>query len=161
MNLILKKILVGTAIGAWTLMPCASSAAELKLQVKTPWVRLAPPNAPTTAGYLVLHNPTAQPINVVAVESALAESTQLHAHVLERGMMAMREVEKIEVPAGGEVTFAPGSYHIMFIGMKTPLKEHDKVAFTLILADGQKILVHAPVQFMPKSAIKAHEKQSP
>ena len=37
----------------------------------------------------------------------------------------------VAVPAGGEVAFKPGGYHVMFMDLKQPLKKGDKVKATL------------------------------
>ena len=49
-----------------------------------------------------------------------------------KGVMKMRQItEGVEIPAGGEVALKPGAYHIMFIGLKAPVKEGDKFSGTL------------------------------
>ncbi len=51
---------------------------------------------------------------LLSAESPIAGKTELHAHIHEDGMMKMREVENIDIPANSTRTLKPGSYHIMF-----------------------------------------------
>src|SRR3546814_16001747 len=50
------------------------------------------------------------------------------------GVMSMRPLpDGLAVPAGGEVTFAPVGYHLMFIGLKRPLTKGESVPGKLTL----------------------------
>jgi copper(I)-binding protein len=62
------------------------------------------------------------------------------------GVMTMKRVDAIPVPAGGEVTLKPGSYHVMLIGLKKPLKTGDAVELHLRFEKAGKLDVSAPVQ---------------
>ena len=61
------------------------------------------------------------------------------------GVMTMKRVDAIPVPAGGEVTLKPGSYHVMLIGLKKPLKTGDAVELHLRFERAGKLDVSAPV----------------
>jgi copper(I)-binding protein len=50
---------------------------------------------------------------------------------LEDGVMKMRPLERIELPAGTAVKLAPGGLHIMLIDLKQPLQRGEKVPVTL------------------------------
>jgi copper(I)-binding protein len=50
---------------------------------------------------------------------------------MEAGVMRMRPVARIELPAGKSVRLAPGGLHVMLIDIKQPLKPGDKVPLTL------------------------------
>jgi hypothetical protein len=58
----------------------------------------------------------------------------------------MKRVTSVAVPAGGEVTFKPGSYHVMLIGLKKPLKAGDAVELHLRFEKAGTIDVNAPVR---------------
>lgn len=126
-----------------------SRAAEDELTVEAPYVRLAPPHAPATAAFMVIRNSGASPRTLVAAESPAAKQVELHDHVHENGMMKMRQVSDIVVPAHGQVEFKPGGLHIMLIGLNAPLKAGDPVNFTLHFADGALRQFAAPVKAEP------------
>lgn len=50
--------------------------------------------------------------------------------------MKMRPVPAIAVKAHGQTQLKPGSFHIMLIELKQPLKEGETVALTLGFDDG-------------------------
>lgn len=64
-----------------------------------------------------------------SVDPAMADDAQVHETVMEGGSATMREVDGIDVPAGGELVLKPGSYHIMLLGVKEKLSAGD--TFTL------------------------------
>jgi hypothetical protein len=47
------------------------------------------------------------------------------------GVMEMRPIEAIDVPAKSSVTLRPGGLHVMLIGLKNDLKVGDVVRLTL------------------------------
>ena len=51
----------------------------------------------------------------------------------------MQSVASTPLSAGGRVTFAPGGYHLMFLGLKRPLKVGDSLAATLVFASGARV----------------------
>lgn len=109
------------------------------------YARAAPPGQPTGAVYLTLTNHSARSRTLVAATSPDAQVVELHSHVHEDGMMRMRRVERIEIPAGGSVSFEPGGLHLMLIGLKGDLAPGDEVGLILDFDDGSKLQVPAPV----------------
>lgn len=100
----------------------------------------------TSAAYMTLVNNTDTPDRLVEVSTAVAEVVELHNVEMENGVMKMRPVEGIEVPAGGEVSLEPGSYHAMLIGLTQDLSEGDTVTLTLTLENAGTIELEAPVR---------------
>lgn len=102
------------------------------------WSR--PAAAGTTAvGYLRLANPGSKPAVLVTVESPLATRGEMHNTSMVGGVMRMAAETRVEVPAHGEVAFAPGGRHLMFVGVKTALKPGDVLPATLVFADGRRV----------------------
>ncbi len=124
----------------------AVHASGDRLQVIAPYVRAVPPGQDQTAAYLVLRNSAEHQAALVAASSPAAHTTELHTTVKENGMMKMRPVTRIEIPAGGEVRLAPGGPHIMLIGLKEPLTEGKSVTLNLRFEDGTTRSVQAPVR---------------
>lgn len=111
------------------------------------WVRLLPPTQPNTAAYMTLRNLTDADLHIVAAESPAARATELHNHIQDAaGVMRMREVEAIVVPAHGEVALKPGGLHVMLIDLIEPLQEGRVVPITLYVEGVQDLQVRALVQ---------------
>ena len=90
---------------------------------------------------MVLANHGAAPDVLEKVESPLAARVEMHASSMADGVMSMKKVDTVSVPGGGEVTFGPGGYHLMFVGLTKTLKAGDEAPATLSFASGAKIKV--------------------
>jgi copper(I)-binding protein len=126
--------------------PYALFAANTALTVVAPYVRLAPPGASATGAFMLIRNSGSTDRKLVKATSPAARTAELHNHINENGVMKMREVQSIDINANGQIELKPGSYHIMLIGMKNPLKEGDTVPITLTFDDGRKKQIAAPVR---------------
>ena len=144
--------------------PTAASPPE-GLQALDAWIRPAvlPQGSPTpdpdhehesergsgviSALYFTIENHGDQSAQLVGVESEIARVAELHETRDEDGLMRMRRVESVDVPAGGEVVFEPGGFHVMLIDINRPLEPGDEVAVTLIFSSGERLeLSPVPVQ---------------
>lgn len=122
----------------------AVNAADI--EVVDPYVPLLPPGVRTGAAYLRIRNVGARDMTLVAAFSPAADAVELHTHIDDAGVLRMRQVREIAVPAGSEVVFKPGGYHVMLIGLPLPLLAGDKVAIMLRFADGTAKTVEAVVR---------------
>lgn len=86
----------------------------------------------TSAAYMTLVNRADEPDMLISAATDAVEVVELHNNEIdENGVMRMRPVESIEIPAKGEVALAPGGYHVMLIGLKQDLVEGATVNLTL------------------------------
>lgn len=122
--------------------PASTGAA---IAVESPWARATPPSAPTGAIYFTLHNAGHGDDRLIAASTPAAKKAELHTHLMEGDIMRMREVAAVPVPAGKDVRFVPGGYHVMLMGLNHPLKQGDKVELTLTFEKAGKITVSAPI----------------
>ena len=113
--------------------------------VQEPYVRLAPPNAPATAAFMVLKNGGDKDVKVMKADNPASKLTELHTHINDNGVMKMRPVPAIEIKAKGETKLQPGGLHVMLINLKAPMKEGDVVPITLTFDDGSSKNVDAKV----------------
>lgn len=107
------------------------------LGVEAPWVREAPPGMQMMAGYATLKNASDKEINVVDVESDAFGDVELHTTKTVDGVAKMIQQEKLTVPAGGELTLAPGGYHLMLMMPKERYTEGKALEMTLKLDNGE------------------------
>ena len=87
--------------------------------------------AANAAGYLVITNPTGAADRLVSALSPRAERVELHEMRMDAGMMQMRQVEAIDIPAGGSITLEPGGLHLMFMGVTAPFVAGEAIPVTL------------------------------
>ena len=58
----------------------------------------------------------------------MAKVVQIHTMSMENGVMKMRHLtDGLEIAPGQTVVLKPGSFHVMFMGLKKPLKKGDEV----------------------------------
>ena len=115
------------------------------IAVRDAWIREPPPRSPA-AGYLIIENRSALPIELVEVETGAAERTEIHVMEHREGKMTMRRADGVPVPADGEVALQPGGTHLMLIRLRRELKAGDDVTLVLRFADGTLKRVVAPVR---------------
>ncbi len=120
------------------------------LEISHAYVREVPPVSPTSAGFMTIKNLTNKAIKIVSAESQVAEKTELHNHINDNGVMRMREVPFIKIPANGQIKLKPAGLHIMLIGLKQPIKAYQNIDITLRLENGDETLVSMPVKSMKK-----------
>jgi copper(I)-binding protein len=126
--------------------PLLAAGLADQISVVDPYVRMAPPGAKTTAAFMTIRNTSDRNLHIVSASTRIANTTELHNHLNDGGVMRMRQVKEIALPAKGEAQLKPGGYHIMLIDMQAPLKEDDKVAITLGFSDGGTKTVEVPVK---------------
>jgi copper(I)-binding protein len=140
----LRTLVLVTALAVAT----SAAAATTSLQIKGGWSRPAPAGG-TGAGYFTVINAGSKPETLTHVESPLAQKVEMHSMTMDGTVMKMGPVTSIVVPAGGQVSFAPGGYHLMMIGLKKPLAVGDKAPLTLTFASGAKMATTLSVGVMP------------
>lgn len=127
-----------------------------ELLIKHPWSRATVPAAKVAGGYLTVVNPTAQADKFVSVTAEIATRTELHEMSMKDGVMSMRAVTGgLDVPANGELALEPGKggnagYHLMFLGLKRPLKQGEKFAGTITFEKAGTVNVEFAVEAIGK-----------
>lgn len=116
------------------------------VKAENPFVRAVPPGQPNSAAFMVLNNSSAVAHQVVSATSPVANTVELHTHTNNNGVMEMRQIPQIDVPANGKAVLAPGGLHIMLIELRQELKAGESVAVTLTFEDGSTAVVDAPIQ---------------
>ncbi|MBA1190531.1 copper chaperone PCu(A)C [Pseudomonas entomophila] len=125
------------------------------LHIAHPWSMQLPPNAPSVAAYFVVHNNAAVDDRLLGVDSPITDDAQLHAHVqTDDGLMRMQPVQSVVVPAGQDLTFAPGAYHVMLMHPteRTSLSDGQRFPLTLHFEKAGDVTVQVLVQREPPKA---------
>ena len=108
-----------------------SFSVQAQIQIEKPWVRATPPGAQVAGGYMLIRNAGAAGDRLVSASSPVAGKVELHVHVNDNGVMKMREVKGYDVPAKGGFELKPGGAHLMFLDIKRPFKEGEKLPVKL------------------------------
>lgn len=129
------------------------------IQVDGAWSRATAPGQGDAMADLSITSK--QAATLVGISSTACKSVELHSMTHENGVMKMREVKTLELPAGKRVSLGESGYHLMLIGLKAPLKAGDAVPLTLkIKATGKrKVKVEAKAEVKPLAEAKAEAAQ--
>lgn len=102
------------------------------LKVAQPWARATPKGAAVGGGYFKITNTGAAPDKFIGGSVGISSGFEVHEVSMENGVMKMRMLPGgIEIKPGETVTLKPGGYHIMFTGLKQPLKQGETFKATL------------------------------
>lgn len=118
------------------------------LHIAHPWSQELPPNAPNVAAYFVVHNNGSSADTLLSIDSPISDDVQLHEHVHKDGLMKMQQVQRVEVPAGKDLVFAPGAYHVMLMQPKdrSLLSDGKRFPMTLHFEKAGDVTVDVAVQ---------------
>ena len=108
-----------------------SFSVQAQIQIEKPWARATAPGAKVAGGYMVIRNAGAAVDRLVSASSPAAAKVELHVHINDNGVMKMREVPGYDVPAKGTFELKPGGAHLMFMDIKRPFKEGEKLPVKL------------------------------
>ena len=114
------------------------------ISIAGPWSFELPPVSPNGAAYFRIENRGQASDRLVSAHSPIADRAEIHTHEMDGGMMTMRRVHAVEVPAQGEVTFKPGGLHVMLLGLKQPLVAGER--FPLALGFEKAGTIEVPVE---------------
>jgi copper(I)-binding protein len=114
------------------------------LVIESPWARASVTR--TGAAYLTVRNGGDEDDRLIGLSTEVADRAKLHASVVQDGVMRMRPVDAVEVPAHGEAALEPGGLHVMLIGLKAPLEEGGSFALTLTFEDAGEVEVTATIE---------------
>jgi hypothetical protein len=126
-----------------------SSLAIAGVTASDAWVRGTVPAQTVTGAFLTLRSSEAA--KVIAVRSPVAASAEIHSTSMEGGVMHMRPMNDLALPAGKTVELKPGGHHIMLMGLRKPLAAGDKVPLVLMVEDaaGKRTTLEVAAQVRP------------
>ena len=127
----LLAVSAGFIVAASTIAALAQTG---DIQIKDAWARATPGGAQTAAAYVTVESMAGD--RLTGVSTPAAKKAEIHSMTMEGGVMKMRPVDGLDLPAGKPVTLKPGGYHIMLTGLAKPLKEGDSFPLTLDFAKG-------------------------
>lgn len=148
----LAGLLAGVLLGA--------SVHAGDLRINGAWARSTAPGQDTAMVDLSITSK--QPATLIGFSSAASKTVELHSMTHDNGVMRMREVKLLELPAGKQIHLGESGYHLMLIGLKTPLKVGAFVPMTLSikLPDGAIARLVVKAEVKSPSAEKHDQQES-
>ena len=153
----LRMILI--VVAATAAAAAASVPAWAQVEVKSAWARGTVAAQKTTGAYMEISS--ARGASLVGVESTAAAAVEVHEMSMDKNVMRMRAVPKLDLPAGKTVELKPGGYHLMLIDLKKPLKKGDSVPLRLKIKNKDKTVsiveVKAEVRDIAAASMPEHK----
>ena len=142
----MKTILAATLL---CVLPALASAHDYRsgdIEVHHPYTFETAPSAKTAAGYLSVINHGSAPDVLLGIEAGFPK-VMMHQSRETGGVATMDHVPALDIPPGATVTFEPGGYHVMFMGLDgAPLAEGDSFPATLVFRTAGRIDVEFHVE---------------
>ena len=139
-------------IAAFGLVVTAVSAGDYKagsLDISDPWSRATPKGSRVAAGYMTIRNTGSTPDRLISGSSDVTSKFEVHEMKMENGVAKMRPVKDgLEIKPGETVELKPGSFHVMFVGLKKPLSAGEHFKATLVFEKAGTVSVDYDVLAM-------------
>ena len=120
------------------LVASTAAASAAPFDITEAWFRSLPGGVPA-GGYFTAHNNSDRAVVITGVQSGACGMLMMHVSSNKGGMSGMDMVDKVVVPPGGTVQFAPAGYHLMCEQPK--MKIGAKVPVSFSLSNGTTVVV--------------------
>lgn len=137
-----------TALFIAAVVSSAAFAQDTKvgsISIAHPWARATPSAVKNSAAFMVFDNKGAAD-KLVSVSGDVAREIQIHSMITEAGVMKMREINSLDIPANGKAELKPGGFHLMLVGLKDGLKEGEKFPLVLKFEKAGEITVQVTAE---------------
>jgi copper(I)-binding protein len=139
----MKYLLI--VLSLFTITACQQSEP---IQIGHAWVRAPAPGQVVAAAYMEIKS--VSDVALTQVSSDVAQICEIHSMTMDKGIMRMRMLPQLNIPAQQSVFLAPGKTHVMLIDLNHDLKLGEQVPITLTFTrpDGSQIqrTLSLPVQ---------------
>lgn len=127
--------------------PTEAEAATSQISVISPWSRETAEGQNAGGAFMTITNSGTAADRLTGGSTTVAGEVQVHTVDMTDGVMRMRQLtDGLEIPAGGSVTLKPGSFHIMLMQLKQPLRQGEAVPVTLTFEHAGPVEIELAVQ---------------
>jgi copper(I)-binding protein len=137
----------------WAMPSMAGHHKKAAIAVEMPYVRAPVPGHSMTAAFFKLSNDGGQDCTLTTASSSYAKKIEFHTHIHEDGMMKMRPVDIVALPAGSSVEFKPRGLHLMLFGIQQSDSSSAEIRLTTDKCGGVTFL--APIKSVKSKPAKA------
>lgn len=146
----MSRMMLATVAGLIALTVVAVALAHDyklgSLEIDHPWARATAPMQKAGGAFLTVKNTGATGDRLIKADSPAAGKVELHTMTMDGTVMRMREVDAIDVPAGGKAELKPGGFHVMLIDLKAPLVAGQTAPLTLTFERAGSITVELAIE---------------
>lgn len=100
-----------------------------------------------SAAYFLISNFNESADTLISVQSDVSRYVEVHeSYEREEGMVGMREVEQVPVPAQSTIRFEQGGLHVMLMQLRDGLSDGDTFSLILNFSNYGEVVVDVPVR---------------
>ncbi len=146
-------------LGIFGLLLLNGNVHAQEIEIDSAWSRATAPGQ--DVAMVDLNITSNKSVELIKISSPACKKVELHSMSHEDGMMKMREVKSVALPAGKRVNLGESGYHLMLIGLKSALKAGDNVPLTLTIKSGKEtIKIDTTAEVRPLTENRAVPQQS-
>ena len=108
------------------------------LMVMHPVAKETTATARSSAGYFTITNNGDASDSLIGVEADFPR-VMMHNTEVQDGVASMRHMDAVILEPGQTVTFEPGGFHVMFMGLSEPMTEGEEIPATLIFENAGRL----------------------
>jgi len=149
MSLKIKSLFLSTLL--FVLSATASHAAD-SLKFSAAYIPEAPPGAQVLAGFMYIHNPSNQAIEITAVSSPNFDTVEMHLSKEVNGLAKMLAQKSLKIAANSTLALRSGSFHLMLIKPKQTMRDGDKALIKFFLSNNTSQELQIAVKKKAKKA---------
>ena len=113
-----------------------SAATPSPVTVANAWAKTTVPGGKVSAAYMDIKS--SAPVKLLKAETPIAGNVEIHNMSMNDGVMEMKAVEAIDVPANKTVSLKPGGYHVMLMMLAASINQGDSVPIKLTFEGADK-----------------------
>ncbi len=134
----------------------ALAVSSQEVEILDPFAREVRAGQKNSAVFMQLKNTSSKDHMIISATSNASSVVELHTHINDNGVMRMRKIPEIKIPANSTTDLKPGGLHIMLINLYQGLSEGMNVEVEIEFADGSKSVIDAPVKKVMGMGMKHH-----
>ncbi len=131
-----------------TLLLLTTQVLAGEVSINEAWSRASAPGQENGFASMVITSK--KDARVIAVSSSASTSVEIHSMTMDNGVMKMRQLDDLPLPAAQAVKLGSGGDHLMLIGLKHALKAGDNISLTLTIQFADKSIEKINVKAMVK-----------
>jgi len=114
----------------------AGAPSPVTVTVTNAWAKTTVPGGKVSAAYMDIKSST--PVKLLKAEAAIAGNVEIHNMNMNDGVMEMKAVDVIDVPADTTISLKPGGYHVMLMMLAASINKGDTVPIKLTFEGADK-----------------------
>jgi copper(I)-binding protein len=150
----MKKTLGPARWALFAVLTVSATASMAEVTVSDPWIRGTVAGQSETGAFMTIRS--TEKLKLMRVSSPVAQKVEIHKMEMNQGVMRMRPMNDLEIPANSAVALEPGSFHVMLLGVSKPLTAGEKVPLTLQFRNKEGKTVSTTVEAPVRPFNEAH-----